>query len=451
MKLPMTREARLLLLTIVVSTLVLLALARLRFPQTPIVDIGAQPLQRLASRASYEALAANIEGVEPIIAPSLVVLRVEPRLGSSPRAIADLLVRRQLPEDPRHVAALRTDAATALASLAPDARVVGIVGGAQGDRTATVLATDAIRRIARVRVPEAPARELTVLALEALRTPVYVVAVEGTQAGVTLRPVFLGRGDRFGSARWARPLLPLGGIPVEPGALLFSLDGEFVGSVVVEDGAPAIADARDVLGSVARLAAAPSAVPSTAGVAVQLLTPELASATGAPRGVVVSDVDPGGPASGILQAADVITAIDGQAVDSPERFLLHVASQPAGKPASITFVRMGQSHTAAITLAAHDSHTGADAPSGQVGLAAEPGIGTRVVAVPANTPLDAAGLRGGDLVTRAGDVAAPTPAQLRRVLGEGAPAGVVILTVRRDGRQHVMAARVSRPADASQE
>ena len=158
-------------------------------------------------------------------------------------------------------------------------------------------------------VPEAPARELMVLALEALRTPVYVVAVEGTQAGVTLRPVFLGRGDRFGSARWARQLLPLGGIPVEPGALLFSLDGEFVGSVVVEDGAPAIADARDVLDSVARLASAPSAVPSTAGVSVQFLTPELASATGAPRGVVVSEVDPGGPASGILQAADVIEAL----------------------------------------------------------------------------------------------------------------------------------------------
>ena len=69
---------------------------------------------------------------------------------------------------------------------------------------ASIVGRDAVRQLARVRVPEGPPPAVRPLALSALRTPTYVVAVEGTQAGATLRPLFLGRSERFASARWSR-------------------------------------------------------------------------------------------------------------------------------------------------------------------------------------------------------------------------------------------------------
>ncbi len=456
MKIRVSRESRLLLLTILVSTLVLLALARLRFPETPIVDAVAPPLERLAQRASYDALVAAIERVETSITPSLVVLRITSESDAGPRATHDVLQVRDQRPVPRHVAALRIDGVTAVAALDADMRIAGIVGPTQNRGTAAVLASDPIRRLARLRVPEAPVRPLATLALASLRTPVYVVAVEGTQAGVTLRPVFLGRSDRFGTARWARPLLPLGGMALTEGALLFSLDGEFVGTVVVEDGALAIAGAADVLETAERLASASVPVPATAGIAVQPLTALLAEATGAGHGVVVSHVEPEGPAVDVLQASDVITAVDDRPTDTPDRFLLHIASRPVGQTVNVAFVRLGQSRTATLTLAALTlpavQASIADRPprGGGLAFAAERGGGSRVVAVGTNTPLAEAGLREGDIVMRAGDIAAPTPAQLRRLLDQRS-GEFVFLIVARDGRQQVIAFRPSGSADASGE
>jgi serine protease Do len=247
--------------------------------------------------------------------------------------------------------------------------------------------------------------------LSALRTPAYVVAVEGTQAGVTVRPVFLGHGDRFGAARWGRPVLPLGGVAVAPGALLFSLAGEFLGCVVSEDGGLAVAGARDVLDAVERLGSGPSALPATAGVALQSLTPSLARATGAPHGVVVAEVDPRGPAAAVLRPADVILSVDDRPADTADRVLLDLAARPVGAVVSIAIVRMGEPLTVSVTLAA------ARAEAVQGGDSLLPG----------------------DVVLRAGNLADPTPAQLRRLLGQPDGPALVTVVVRRQGRQHVLA------------
>ncbi len=443
-----SHEFRLLLLTIALCVIVLLALARLRFPETPVVETAVQPLERLAARASYDALAADIERVQAMISPNLVVLRTAPRLEGRPRRMRDVLVPGGVSSGVRHVPALRISAGTAIAVMDVDVRIDGIVGGGQVNGTAAVLGTDPIRRISRVRVPEVPVRQLPILGLGALRTPVYVVAVEGTQAGVTLRPVFLGHGERFGSARWAGPLLPLGGIALAPGALLFSLSGEFLGCVVVEEGSAAIAGARDVLDGAERLGTASAPVPATFGVAVQPLTPLLAAALGALQGVVVSEVEPEGPAAGVLRPADVVTAVNGEPVASPERFLLQVATATVGEPARLTLVRESGSLDVSLVPAASD---GGAADEGRfITFERASGAGTRVTtAATEDGGYGSTGLRAGDVVISVGGMADPTPVQLRRLLDDARPEALLAFVVRRDGEQRVVAVRPPARADAS--
>jgi hypothetical protein len=291
-------ETRLLIVTIVVSALVLLLLARLRFPEAPPVVTATQPLDRLAARATYDDLATSIARLEEAIAPNLVTLRASGATDPAPRQLTDVLLRApgDLPEV-QHFPALRIGPGTGVAALPPGTAVSGVVGRADPLGVSGVIGADPVRRLALVRLPEAPARPVRQLALADLRTPIYVVAVEGTRAGVTLRPVFLGRAERFTSPRFSRPLLPLGGALVTGGALMFTLQGEFLGCVIDEDGTLAIVGATDVLDTVERLLVSPP-MPVDPGISVQPLTAGLAAATGVPHGVVVAAVFEDGPADG---------------------------------------------------------------------------------------------------------------------------------------------------------
>jgi S1-C subfamily serine protease len=254
--------------------------------------------------------------------------------------------------------------------------------------------------------------------------------------------VFLGQGTRFDSVKWSRPLLPLGGIAISPGALLFTLDGEFIGAAVVDGGAPAIVDAGDLFDVAARLDANTEGTVGDLGVSVQRLTAELALATLVDRGVLVAEVDPGGPASTVLEPGDVLTMLAGQPVTDPREFLLNVAQRRADETLEVSFVRSGTAATATLRVRAAAPGTEADALS----FVREPGVGTRVERggrerVP--------GLQPGDIVTRAAATAAPTPAQLRALLARASASGFLTLVVRRDGRQHVIAARLAGGSDAS--
>jgi hypothetical protein len=437
-----SRESRLLLLTVVVCVVVLLLLARIRFPDPPLVETVAQPLERLAASASYDALAADIERVEAMIAPNLVVLRTALRLERMPRRTRDLLDPPDTPSDARHVAALRISPDTAVAAIAPNLRIDSIVGpDVVGE--AAVVATDPLRRLSRVRVPTAPTRTITELPLAALRTPVYVVAVEGTQAGVSVRPVFLGRGNRFESARWNRPLLPVGGSALAPGTLIFSLAGEFIGCVVLEDGAPAIVGARDVLDTMERLAMT-SPVPATLGIAVQPLTPALAQATRAARGVVVSEVDPDGPADGVLLPGDVLVSSDGQPFDRPDRFLLWVASRQPGTAVDLAVVRQGQSITASPVPRPAAEMTPVPQP---VTFARGADGATRIVSARAGRGSRLSGLEPGDILVWAAGLMDPTPEQMQRLVDSNETRWPLAFTIRRGAEQRVVAVTLAAGSD----
>jgi PDZ domain-containing protein len=431
----MSRESRLLLVTVVVCAVVLLLMARLRFPQPASVPEPAEvpaPLERLAARASYDALAADVQRVEPMIAPNLIVLRIIARPLSRPQHLRDALTSGSTPAAVRHIAALRVSEDIAIATVDSGERVDGIVGQTGGG-TASILAVDPVRRIARIRVPQEAVRQLAQIPLSTLPTPLYVVVVEGTQAGVTLRPVFLGRSDRFGSPRWGRPLLPLGGIAVSPGALLFSLSGDFIGTVVMDNGAPAIAGARDVIETGERLATNAPPVLADPGFGVQPLTAVLKAALGVERGVVVTDVEAGGSADGQLEAADVVTGIDDWSADDPDELLLRLASRGVGESVTIALIRNREPRTVKMLLQAASPPTPV---GGSVSLITERGIGTRVTAVSGFADVD---LMAGDVITRTGSDLAPTPAQVRRFLAQPSSSGLAIVIVRRDGRQRVVA------------
>jgi hypothetical protein len=436
-----SRESRLLLATVAVCALALVVLARMRFPQqTPATEtVVTAPLERLAARASYDALAADIQRVEPMIASRLVGLRVTAALPAVPRTLSDALAASRGRSAPGQVAALRVTADTAIAVIAPGIRIDGLVGD-PSDTSVSVLAVDPVRHIARVSVPGAPLRELRQVPLASVATPAYVVAVEATQAGVTLRPVFLGRGDRFTSSRWGRPLLPLGGIAVAAGALMFTLDGGFIGVVVTENGSPAVASATDLLETGERLAAGASH-PADLGLALQRLTPELRAALGVEHGVVVAEVAAASPAAAVLAPTDVILGVDGWSTDDPDQMLLRLGTTGAG---TLSVVRAGQRR--AVTVASM-----VDRADGDQGEARKPsrafsferGVGTRIAERQGSTPPP--GLAAGDLIIQAGTFSAPTPAEVQQVLGQGH--GFATFVVRRDGTQRVVAVPVAEQAN----
>jgi hypothetical protein len=98
-----SRETRLLLLTMIVSAAVLGVLAQFRFPDVQRVEAPAQPLERLAARATFDELAGIIERLDRRIAPSIVVLRVGSRALPSPRSLRDLLSEPADPASPVRV------------------------------------------------------------------------------------------------------------------------------------------------------------------------------------------------------------------------------------------------------------------------------------------------------------------------------------------------------------
>ncbi len=77
-------------------------------------------------------------------------------------------------------------------------------------------------------------------------------------------------------------------------------------------------------------------------------------ALGYPLKVTVSAVTAGAPADGKLRVGDVISAVQGQKVDSADRLVQIIRSKPVGTSLQFTITRGGQSLTVPITTAADD-------------------------------------------------------------------------------------------------
>lgn len=432
----MTRETRLLLATIGLSTIVVLALGTLRFPDTPIVEPPPTPLERLAASATYEQLARSVDRVARSVTPDLLVVRVGEEPAVQPRRLSDLL-REPMLDDARYYPALRLGENHALLATAPR-RELRLRPSRPGAPPPEVIAVDPLRQLSVLSVQPAATGSVLPLTLRELVTPIYVVVAEGTAAGVTFRPVFVGSADRFSDPRWSQPLLAVSGISLtRPGALVFSLEGRFVGTALLHQSSLAIAAADDVLRAAEDLARGGTARLHDLGLGVQELTPQLAEALKTPQGVVVAEVASNGPAAGVVEPMDVITAVNSVLVRTPDQLLLQVAQ--TGLPIRLAIVRGGETSEIPVdsAAAANAAAKTPDVPTVEY----RRGLGSIVRTVDPAHPAARAGLQIDDLIVRAGGIAAPTPAQVARqfaALGEE-PETALLLVIRRDGRDRVVA------------
>ncbi|MGE0041309.1 MAG: PDZ domain-containing protein [Vicinamibacterales bacterium] len=346
-----SRETRLLLMTIVLSVGVLLVLARFRFPaEEARAEVPQLPLERLATRATYDELAAIVERLDRRIEPSMVVLRVRPGNGAPARTLRQIIQHGD-PAVPStgYVPAIRVRPDVALVMLDPGTTVLGVMG--DDEAVPFIVAADPVRRLALVRVP-GPADPMLWpwQAAQNVVVPRYVAAVEGSRGGQTLRPIFLGRADRFEEPHWESPLLVLSSAPITTeGAFVFSLEGLLIGMVVEEAGVQAVVPATTLEAAANDLLESGSPTVTDFGLAIQPLTAAVAQAHGVTSGVVVAAVEPGSLADGHLEPGDLVQAVGGRPAVNPDAVLLLLAQTRPGQTVEVG-VRRGQ-ETMTIPLA----------------------------------------------------------------------------------------------------
>jgi S1-C subfamily serine protease len=418
------RETRLLLATIGLSIGMLLLLARFRFPEESTrgtADPAAAPLERLAARATFEELASSMADLERRIANRVEVLRIQPE-----RAGGGFVPAPRLTEDRVVVLLGATEQ---------------IVAGTSAD-VPLVVGRDGLRDLAVVAVPSRADGVVTLRTGPPRPGPRYIAVAEATGQGVAIRPVYVGRTDVIQDPRLNTSLLSVVALQqtVPRGAAIFALDGAFIG-LASDSGSGATIVPAETLRTLAQQAQAAPAKPADIGVQVQPLSPALARASGADRGVMVSYVQPRGPAATALLSGDVIRGIDATGVTTVGGFQRLISTRQAGQAVALDIVRQGkplQVSVRAVEAPPHEAALAADADPGLT-LRIIDGAGIEVVALEPQMPGARAELQRGDLIVAIDGRAALSADTLLRTYREKPRGGAVLLTVRRGTEHRVIA------------
>jgi serine protease Do len=237
--------------------------------------------------------------------------------------------------------------------------------------------------------------------------------------------------------------------PGNSGGPLFNWRGEVVGiNTAIRPGANSIGFAipvdalRDVL---PQLRERGHVVRGKLGLVFQPVTPELAKALGLaqPRGALVAQVEPGGPAARAgIQPGDVIVKVGATDIVHAEELPRNVARNAPGSTLDVSYVRDGKPMGTRAVLAKLDDEPSASAPatkrapaqspaSNKLGIQVsdEPGGGVRIDGVLPTSPLT--DVRPGDVILEiagkpVGDVDA-----LGRVLTAAKPGATLLARIRR--------------------
>ncbi len=177
------------------------------------------------------------------------------------------------------------------------------------------------------------------------------------------------------------------------------------------------------------------------GASLQSVSDEIASSMGLDRaaGALVSSVLDQGPARDAgLKDGDVITAVDGQAVDDPDGFGYRFATKPLGSSARLTVLRDGKPADVSIKLAAapevprrepvtisnHSPFSGATVVNVSPAVAEDlslphAGPGIAITEVAADSAAAEAGLEKGDVITDLDGTRITSTRQFERATGGG--------------------------------
>ena len=225
------RDSRLLALVILIAVVVLVVLARFRFPQSDSgpAAVTPNPLERLAARATYDDLAAAVHTALQRVEPALVTVTIEPDSASTKttRGEAPLAA----PDNRRRVAVRLGGEDWAIVHVPH-----GFHLASMGD-SFTVREVNQAREVAMFSGPLRSGEDKEPAGLAELAGFAYVCVVEPTPDGPTATPVFIGRVRNLFDERWNdNVLIPGGESTVAPGSLLFQLDGRFLGIAVSHPG-----------------------------------------------------------------------------------------------------------------------------------------------------------------------------------------------------------------------
>lgn len=407
----MSRETRLLLVTLVVSLVALSLLARLRFPEQPVRVNPVPPLlTQFAPPRPFDELAADVARIEALVLPAVDVLALEH------------------PDGPSAVSAFRFRDDYAFALTA---------GGRINSSSHAVLGEDAGSGLVVLeRTPLPPAPFIPGWAAERTVQPRYLLAAAAARSGPSLQPVFVGALHPIDSAIWSASVWALETTTaLTPGMLLFTTGGAFAGIVAEENGGTILVPAPVVTAAAERLLDAAPRPPGTLGLEVQALPPAFAASTGT-NGLVVSWVDPEGPAAGLVAATDIIEGIETAATLTIETWRVRRARIAAGDEVSLRIRRDGVIHAVTVVAAEVGSPPPAPAMLGLT-LRLRARVGSEVVNAERGSVADRAGLRPGDVVTHAGSVSAPTPAALTTAFA-ALDSGQVLLAAITRGDEHLV-------------
>ncbi len=415
-----SRETRLLLGTVLLSLVALWVLGRLRFPdRTGSVNPVPAVLNQLAPRSTFDDLASAVARATTPLAGSVVALPSSQ--GDSGRSPARSAIRLR---DDMVVTLMSDEAADA------EARHAGA--------SVAVIARDAASGLAIVRVPPGQAPLLETWAPRRPEAPRYLMASVLAGAVVSWQPVFVAAltpvtSPRWRGTIWATPSPML----LVPGAFVFTLSGAWAGMVAEHPGGTAIVPAALVIDVAEALMASGPREPATVGIEVELASPLIASVAGATSGVVVTWIDPSGPAARDLVVTDVIESVGGYPLVTVDDWTARVRRLSPGDTLDLRVRRRGTSVDVRLT--------GAPVPVAPMvpvlGLTMRTvrNIGTVVVGVQAGSIADRAGLRIGDVLTLVGDVPAPTPAQVSRAVAATPVGRPLAVALTRGEAHHVLA------------
>jgi len=415
-----SRETRLLLTIVVISVALLWVLARIRFPGRTSTPNPVPPvLAQLAPPSAFEDITSIVAQLTPRIGEVIAAITVSSGSGPGPQSVAAQALR------------VRDDLAVAF---------IGERDRPRADDGASIEVTgrDSATGLTLLKLPAEDTPAVDVWAARGPQYPRFLIASDVSTGSLSLRPVFIGSLNSISNPRWPGSLwvVPYG-TNLRPGTFLFTVAGEFAGVAVNLADSAAIVPGELLMKAVDTLSRQPNPNRATLGADVQPLTPALATALQTQSGVVVTWVDPDGPAAGLLSPMDVVDHVNGTAVTSPDQWEAHVLGLTDGSEALLDLRRQGKPQQ--VRVIARGKSSPSNDPVLGLTLRSLPKVGAEVLHVLPRSASARAGIRSGDIITRAGDVDAPTSAQISRLFTARSQGESVVVAVTRDQDHRVLA------------